>query len=273
VGTFNNIGKFISKRYKAIIVFWIIILAIAIPFAPSIMEAVEYNMLEMAPEDMESMRAQGYINANFNMSTDGFSTIVVFKGEGQNSVLGQDLKEVIFNISRDIAESEEIPNNTVLSIYTPLLDNYTDIVLSGIVEVNKLANGTAMLIFGMPSMYPTLWNMTFESSLMFYGSTDAFALNWMAIHDIEPDLNTTEVDSLAYEETRDEIEVLLGIANISAEFQDLFWTWYEDFSSAWNSTSDDPVLVASPLAREEHTLGLPGFLGGREAVLRGCWTR
>lgn len=261
MGTFNNIGRFIAKRYKAIIVFWIIVLAIAIPFAPSVMEAVEYNMLAMAPENMESMRAQEYIDSNFNMSTDGFSTIIVFKGAGQNSVLGQDLKEAIFNISSGIAESESIPNNTVLSIYTPLLDNYTDIVLSGIVEVNRLANGTAMLIFGMPSMYPTLWNTTFESGLLFYGSADALTLNWMAIHDIDPDLNTTEVDSLAYEATRDEIEVLLDIANISAEFQDLFWMWYEDFSAAWNSTSDDPVLVASPLTREEHAVNsaFPGF--------------
>lgn len=261
MGIFNNIGKFIAKRYKAIIVFWIIVLAIAIPFAPSVMEAVEYNMLEMAPEDMESMRAQQYIDSNFNMSTSGFSTIIVFKGEGQNSVLGQDIKEAIFNISSDLNENQDIPNNTALSIYTPLLDNYTDIVLSGIVEVNKLGNGTAMLIFGMPSMYPTLWNTTFESGLMFYGSADAFALNWMVIRDFDPDLNTTEVDSLAYEETHDEIEELLVIANISAEYQNLFWIWYEDFSAAWNSTSDDPALVASPPAREEHAINsaFPGF--------------
>ncbi|NYT12331.1 MAG: MMPL family transporter [Methanomassiliicoccales archaeon] len=261
MGTFNNIGKFIAKRYKAIIVFWIIILAIAIPFAPSVMEAVEYNMLAMAPEDMESMRAQEYIDANFNISMDGFSTIIVFKGEGQNSVLGQELKEAIFNISSDISGREEMPNNTVISIYTPLLDNYTDIVVSGIVDVNRLANGTAMLIFGMPSMYPMLWNITLESGLMFYGCGDAFALNWIAIHDIDPDANTTEVDSLAYEATWDEIELILDIANVSAEFQDLFWIWYEDFSAAWNSTSGDPVLVDNPLEREEHAINsaFPGF--------------
>jgi RND superfamily putative drug exporter len=261
LGVFNRIGNFIARRYKAIIVFWIIVLMVALPFAPRAMDAVEYNMLAMAPEDMESMRAQEYIDGNFNLSTNGFSTIIVFKGEGQDSVLGQDLKEAIFAISDGITGSENIPNCTVLSLYTPLLDNYTDVVLTGIVEVNRLANGTAMLIFGMPSIYPELWNTTLDSGLLFYGSTDMFTLNWILIKDGDPSLNTTEIDSLAYEATYLEIEVLLDIANISAEFQELFWEWYGDFSAAWNSTRDDPALVANPIARQEHAINqaFPGF--------------
>jgi len=263
VGAFERLGKFISKRYKLIIAFWILVLLVAIPFAPKVMDALEYNMLAMTPDNMESMQAQQYIDDKFNLSINGFSTIIVFKGDGQNSVLGQDLKEAIFDASDRIMNSEEIPNCTVLSIYTPLLDNYTEIVLNGIVEVNRLTNGTAMLIFGMPSMYPTLWNMTFESGLMFYGSSDLFTLNWMVWRNLEPGANVTEIDAMAYEATYLEIDALLAAENISAEYQDLFWMWYADFTSAWNSTSDDPLLVNNPIVRQERAVNsaYPGFYG------------
>jgi len=278
VGTFERIGKFISKHYKLVIAFWILILLVAVPLAPKVLDAVQYNMLEMTPDNVESMKAQKYIDDNFNLSTNGFSTIIVFKGQGQDSILSQEVKEAILASYDGITGSDQIPNCTVLSVYTPLLDNYTEIVLNGVVEVNVLTNGTSMLIFGMPSMYPELWNMTFESGLMFYGSTDLFTVNWMVWRNLEPSLNVTEIDTLAYESARMEIDEILEAENISAEFKDLLWDWFNCFSGEWNATSDDPLLVNNPISRQEHAVesACPSFYGIAEQYfhdqgLEGLW--
>ncbi|MFP4196703.1 MAG: MMPL family transporter [Methanomassiliicoccales archaeon] len=277
MSAFRKLGEFIAKHHKGIIIFWIVLVIIAAPLAPRVLDAVQYDMMEMAPDDMESEEAKEYIDGNFNTSASSASTIVVFKGQGNDSVMGEGLKKEILNLSSDLSDDRGLPNLTVLSVYTPLLDNYTEIVLKGVVEMSDLVNGTSMLLFDIPSQYPELWNTTFASGLMLYGATDAHTLNWEMASRAHPGWNTTQLDEFAYQVTREELEVALEEANVTEEMEGLAWIWYDEFSDSWNSTSDDPYMQANPFARDRHAIddAFPEFWENARAYIterdEGMW--
>ncbi len=256
MGAFDGLGHFIARRYKAVIVLWILALLLAIPFAPQAMDAVEYNMLAMAPEDMDSMQAQAFIDANFNASGPGESTLIVVKASGQDSVLTQDVKAMVMNITGSLRDDPRLVNCTVISIYDPLLDEYTRMVIEGVLEVDTMANGTAMLLFGMPSSYPELWNSSFEASLLLFGISDLHLVAWEIIRDAEPGLSTAQVDEGAAAATFLGVDILLDVANVTGEARALADIWLADYLASWTITRSDLELVQDPSARNNASLAM-----------------
>ncbi|MGC8562002.1 MAG: MMPL family transporter [Thermoplasmata archaeon] len=163
-GRFRTLGNFIKKRYKAIIIVWVVLIVALLPFAAMSTSLINYNVedIEFAGSShTQSVQAQNIMNSEFNFSKGNSSgTVAVLYVESPfNSSTSYSIWEKINstyakNLSSlgpsGIVSPYQIADGVVNS-----LGNSTDTIYGGIM---KASNSTI-------SAYGTFTNATngFES--------------------------------------------------------------------------------------------------------------
>lgn len=268
---FKGLASLVARRYKTIIVLWILLLIPAVYFAPLAMNVVSYEETKMAPSDLESEIAQKFIDTHFPSSGGQASTLIVLTS---SDILDNQTKRVVNQISNELVLNQSYPGGPidttgnvsirVDSLYSTL-QSYTFSFLtqihSGYQVAKNLTNLTGFMLFGLPLQFQSAWYEVNASAFTLYGPTSIHAYNWMAVNSTTP--GPVEVtDSAAYNATLQWIYANPTFNAMNTTQKMLVLGWYGVFNATWAMTAADPVLVANPYLRAQTAIDLayPSFI-------------
>lgn len=214
---FEKIADFVTKRYKLIIVFWLVALLVSVPAILSVDQAVQYDSDFGTGDGYESLQAQKIIEENFQTSVANGTLLVLLQGDDVTDVSARDF---VLNLQDSIANTQDLKYyQNMSSIYT----YYESMVLEkGIPQLGaamrpaeQSVNMSAFLLWGIPALHVSNWG---ES-----GS-----------------------DAAAYTATRTALSSYLGQSQADANTTALAFGYYDAFAGAWNNTVEpNPVTRAT----------------------------
>ncbi len=193
VNLFGRLGAFITKRKHIIILAWIILLALVLPFILNLSGVVSLQMGSASDTRLESVRASNIISSQFAATVPENSLIVVVSATNVSSIQTQ---EFIDRITATMESSSNIFGlQNITSVYSILIPtlNQTN---QGTYAVFDNANMTYSLLYGVPAQYVSIWSqafnqtqnttmsnqMAYNQTAMFLNQTDPIAFQLYSSH-------------------------------------------------------------------------------------------
>ncbi|MHB8566326.1 MAG: MMPL family transporter [Nitrososphaerales archaeon] len=246
---FDSYNSFLRRRYKLIILAWIIALFASLVFIPGFFSSVSYNIGGSnfgGTSNAESQVAQNIINAQFPSSA----------GNGNNSILlviqspqvySTGIRNAILSLNDALSSDPNVANYSgITSVYSTEYDLLNSTVPTFIPAVASLAknissinvaeyslqsnlsalhsqifelqsgiNETAQLVYGTPSLFVTIWENAVSN-----GASDPYRANQIANATIE-----------------NETKGFGGNAQSIGYYSVFYRSWNASFSILPNSTS------------------------------------
>ena len=205
---FDSLNVFIRKRYRGVIVAWVVAVLLSLVLIPSFFSAVSYDLTGGfgGQPNAESEKAANIIKAQFPSSSNGSDNSILIVLEGA-SVYSDSLKQTILALNGTLTENPNILNYTgQSSLYTleasllnsslPDILNQTSSLQSEIGTINSGLytlqgnlsvlsenlfqlqfgiNQTAQLIYGVPAAFVGVWQ-----GITAQGITDPYLANSLA---------------------------------------------------------------------------------------------
>ena len=158
---FERLGRAIVRHKYLIIVFWIIILGVALPIATREGSVVSLNQGTTSGPALESQIASNIINSQFAKTVPNSSLVAVVESTNVSSI---DTQNFINMTIYDIKQSSSVDGlqniSSVYSILYPIL-NETD---SSTRLTFTSANKTNNLLLGVPALYVNVWVAAFNQT-------------------------------------------------------------------------------------------------------------
>ena len=136
---FDPLNALIRKRYRAIVVVWILVLLVSFPLVSSFFSSVSFNVSasNLSVPNSESDRAQAVLNAQFpSMNYSGHSVIVVLQNQ---NVYSKDIRLGILSLNHTLAaDSKEAHFTGISSLYSveeSLLDSTVPAYVSQVARI------------------------------------------------------------------------------------------------------------------------------------------
>jgi len=262
---FKGLARLVTKRYKAIIVLWILLLFPAVYFAPQAMDVVSYEETQMAPSDLESEIAQKFIDTHFPSSSGQATTLIVLTS---SDILDNQTKRVVNQISNELVLNQSYPGGPidttgnvsirVDSLYSTLQSytfSFLTQIYSGYQVARNLTNLTGFMLFGLPLQFQSVWYEVNASAFTLYGPTSIHAYNWIAINSTTPG-PVAVIDSAAHNATLQWIYANPTFNAMNYSQKTLVLGWYDAFNVTWAMTAAEPDLVANPYLRAQTAIDL-----------------
>ena len=205
---FDKLANVITRRYKLIIVVWIIALLVAIPAMLNVSNAVQYDTDMSGGAANESTQVDQLVKENFQGSVANSTLIIVLQTYNMTAAQSQ---AFVMELQQRLGASTDITYlERTTSIYS-----YSDTILQ-----------MAIMQLG-PEMRPAEAQVN-QSAFLLWGIPALHVQNWAG--------NTS--DSEAYNLTVAQLQVYLNgqDANTSA----MAMGYYQAFAAAWNGTASDP---------------------------------
>ncbi|MDD1765492.1 MAG: hypothetical protein LUO84_03460, partial [Methanomassiliicoccales archaeon] len=242
---FGKLANFVTRRYKGIIVAWILILIIAVPLAPKAFEIVKYEETEMVPSNLQSEIAQGYIDENFPTASGQGTTLILLKG---TDVLDNETKDVVNRIDHAIYEETHggridghIQVDSVYSATTLYTAAFLQQLNRGFYSAWNMTNMTAFVLFGTPIDFRNLWFQANGSAFTVYGVPSIYLEIWKQMRATYPLLPIDQIDSMAYIATFASLQTHPVLSSMNVTQQVLVFGWFGTFADVWNMTILDPI--------------------------------
>ena len=245
---FERLANFIVKRYKVILVLWIVVLICAMPLAARMDEVTSYQQdTSGTTGQTESERAQSILDEQFPRVIANSSLAIVIEAE---NVTGPEMRELLLALEArvmsdaDIAYLEQdqpgaFPKAfiTVYGAQAFVLEQAASGLSAGLYQTEAMVNQTASMFFGIPAMHASAW---------------VTATNGSA--------NVTVRDAEAFEATS--VAVTDMVAGMDPQTAAMTLGYLQAFIAAWNATATDAGLVADPMARADAAAGqaAPAFV-------------
>lgn len=272
---FARLADLIIRRHKAIIIAWIILLLIALPFAPYVGEVLVYEETEMAPNQLDSEKAMEFISNEFGDVMSAASTIIVLTSD---DVLDGETKDAIYRIEKELFNASHdgrIQGRvTSDSLYTLLTDYSAGLMTGmseGIGEGKLYVNLTANLLFGLPLEFQNLYWQANGTAFIIYGMPDTHVQIWQEVRTAHPNWTAEQVDSVSYPLA---VTTLLShpiLEGMNASMQAVAWGWFSAYSASWNLTAANTTLTIDPVHRAEVAIEMafPPFVDTLPLELQG----
>ncbi|XES77459.1 MAG: MMPL family transporter [Candidatus Bathyarchaeia archaeon] len=160
--SFTKIGKLITKRKYAVLVAWLLILVLVLPFVLDLSGVVSLQMDTASDKNLESQKASDMISAQFASTVSNETLMIVVSSQNASSMQTQDFINRVIN---DIKANPDISNlENVTSIYTvlvPVLNQTNEATYT----VYENANLTFNLLYGVPTAYMTVWSTAYNQTV------------------------------------------------------------------------------------------------------------
>ncbi len=241
---FESLANRIIKRHNAIIIIWLVILLIAVPYASRIGNVIDYEEVSMAPPNIESEKAGDIISEQFG-GMDNSSVIIVFQGDIRTPAA----RDYLISLGADMKKSSSIEflNNvtTIYSVEQDVFEQEIEGLAPAIHQTETGINMTANMIFGMPEAYTGVWKNINQTATLLFATPSIHLQYWLESY--AADGNATSADIYAYQMTL----ITLSYMNMSAEEMSGALQYYGIFANYWNSSASNATLVANPELRGE----------------------
>ncbi|MCL4330319.1 MAG: MMPL family transporter [Candidatus Thermoplasmatota archaeon] len=234
---FLSIGRFAERNRKKIVIFWIALFLLMVPFAGSFFNNVSYDLASgIVPANSQSNIAQNYVNKYFpstNGSSGNSSLVIVTSGTSiinntpQLVQLQDSLVKGLQGSNYDYISVESIftVEKGILRQFSLVLyneTNGTDAALgsinSQIYLLNASLNQTSSIVFGLPLFYLSNFSKEFQITGNFNQSRNSA-------------YNTTIVPASAIP--------AVGTFQLGSSY-------VNNFSKIWNTTFNQTDFSASP---------------------------
>ena len=187
---FDSLNHFIRRRYRWVIIAWVVAVLLSLVLIPSFFSSVSYNLTGGfgAPSNTMSVKAANIVQAQFPSSTNSSDTSILVVIQGA-PVYSDSLKQDVLALNDTISKDQDIGNYTgesslysleasLLNSSVPDILNQTASLQSNIITINsglyslqdnlselstnlfQLQTGinqTAQLIYGVPAAFVGVW--------------------------------------------------------------------------------------------------------------------
>lgn len=272
---FARLADLIIRRHKAIIIAWIILLLIALPFAPRVGEVLVYEETEMAPNQLESEKAMEFISNEFGDVMSAASTIIVLTSD---DVLDDDTKDAIYRIEKELFNAShdgriqgKVRSDSLYSFLTDYSAGLMKGMSEGIGEGKLYVNLTANLLFGLPLEFRELYWQANRTAFIIYGMPDFHVQIWQGVRALHPNWTVEQVDSASYPQAVAALQSHPILQGMNASMQAVAWGWFSAYSAAWNLTAANTTLTIDPVQRAEAAIEIafPPFVATLPLELQG----
>lgn len=175
----TSLGRLISKRYKVVIVIWIVAAVLSIPLASRLDKVLSYNEQEFLPSQLESLEASRLLAEKFP-GYEPPSLIVLIRHDVKDQALRKSVEEFRQRALQELEYVEDVitpydiygqvlefywaqMNRTRQAIAGQMLGNLT-MLHQKLWSLTQSANMTLRLIYGLPAMYLAAWQSAVQSS-------------------------------------------------------------------------------------------------------------
>ena len=186
---FDSLNHFIQRRYRLVIIAWVVAVLLSLVLIPSFFSSVSYNLTGGfgAPSNTMSVKAANIVQAQFPSSNSSDSSILVVIQDAP--VYSDSLKQSVLALNDTISKDTDIGNYTgesslysleasLLNSSVPDILNQTASLQSNIITINsglyslqdnlselstnlfQLQTGinqTAQLVYGVPAAFVGVW--------------------------------------------------------------------------------------------------------------------
>ncbi len=158
---FTKIGKLITKRKYVVLISWLLILVIVIPFILDLTNVVSLQMDTASDKNLESQKASDIISAQFASTIANDTLTIVVTSNNISSLQTQDF---INRIIEKIKTDNSISNlENITSIYTILIPAINQTNPASFTVFDN-ANLTYNLLYGVPTAYMTVWQTAYNQT-------------------------------------------------------------------------------------------------------------
>jgi RND superfamily putative drug exporter len=188
---FDPLNALVRKRYRAIVVAWVLVLLVSAPLASSFFSSVSFNVSasSLSVPNSESDRAQAVLNSQFpSMNFSGDSILVALQNQ---NVYSKGVRLGLLSLNHTLATESKLPDFTgITSIYSVeenLLDSTIPAYLSQVAQiagqVPGSGNRTVAWDLASKELASTVSSMLASSPL--------FTVNATSLYDLLSGLNGT----------------------------------------------------------------------------------
>ncbi len=152
--SFGKLGHLITKRKFAVIAIWMLLLAIILPVVLTAGGVSSLQFGSSTDKNIESAKASDIISTQFKNAVPNDSLMVIISTDNASSLSSQKFIDDMVNKINGSSTIKGIENIT--SVYTILIPalNQTN---HGIYVAYNNANLTYSLLYGVPTIYSTVW--------------------------------------------------------------------------------------------------------------------
>ncbi len=230
---FDKLANFIVKRHKAILVMWIVLLALAVPFAIQISSVISYEETSDLPKDAESERARAMMDERFSDSVSNSSIVVIVKC---SNVTDERTRDFTLSLEERSKGLDGIASFTsVYNAYEQAINYSSALVGPTIFSTEKNASQLAQMMYASPLAYSQAYaqllpNVNATASGLF-GAPSAYLGSWSAIYQQMPMAPIEMVNGLA----RDSAYGAMS-PSLNASEQFFISSYLDAFNSTWTQT-------------------------------------
>jgi hypothetical protein len=158
---FTKLGRLITKRKYAVLVAWMLILVLVLPFILDLSGVISLQMDTASDKSLESQQASDIITAQFSSTVSNDTLMIVIS---TNNISSSQTQDFMARIIDGIKADPRISNlENITSIYTVLIPaiNQTS---QATYTVYDNANLTFNLLYGVPTAYMTVWSTAYNQT-------------------------------------------------------------------------------------------------------------
>jgi hypothetical protein len=164
---FERLGNIVVKRYKLILVLWVIVFLVCTPLIMNASQVVTYQQQTLSAGQTDSDKASALLNEQFSTSTSNSSMIIILNTDNVSS---PEVRDFILALEHQVTSDANIQYfesntpgafpNDVISVYT--VQQY--ILIQAVPGINTGMYQTAgfvKLVWGIPALYLQLYLKSF----------------------------------------------------------------------------------------------------------------
>lgn len=231
---FAKLGDIIARRYKLIIVLWIVVLFYVYPLIFKISDVVVYNEAETGLEGLEAMQAQDLIDQNFAGQIPPSTIMLVIQNDNVLSLLSSEVKDFTYSLYQDISNDGGLQGVASVNYLYGSIEGYLAQVAYQTAPVAYMlygqANQTAQMVYGTPLFIVQLHMNLY---LSYGGSVPEAQIYQWVMENITRTLTLSGADSQT-------MLLTLGYANA--------------FYSVWNGTYEADLPDLQPMIGQASAL-------------------
>ncbi|MBI3859896.1 MAG: MMPL family transporter [Thaumarchaeota archaeon] len=158
---FRRLGGFVYRRRRLVIAAWIIALVALVPIISQAGSSTSLQQGSSAGNQLESVRAQDLIAAEFSRTVPNSSLLVVISAGNVSSESTQTLvRDMVSSLRTD---SRITGLNQTVDVFSRLYSAIEGANDGGYATLRG-ANSTAHLLLGVPSLYLSIWEQAFANT-------------------------------------------------------------------------------------------------------------
>ena len=230
---FDRLANFIVRRYKIVIIAWLVVIFYALPLMFNVNDVIAYQETEFLDTEFDSQMAAEIISEQFPSDLANSSMIIILVGEDLSDTGSRDfvldLRDEIWS-DTDFKYLDQV--TTIYDVYLQSLIVTANSLAPEIYGAEERTTQTLDLLFEVPIGYFQTFEAVNMTAQLVYGIPAMFFSHWWLQYQTAPYLPGDVMDQRADENASAELSVMLSAAD--PQNASLMSAYYGAFYGSWS---------------------------------------